>query len=790
MPKAAHKKVISPKTEVDLDSMIQIIARIGNEIALLLDLDELLETTVQRVRERLGYEQVVVSLLEDSADRFSRSIAAGPDRQVIFRYSEPDAATGPAYRAANEKKVIISNDPQPEAGEGAPAIESALHLPLIDSGSTLGVLTLGAVAPDAFSEQPRVTALQLLGAQLAAAITQACDYNQKAATEAGDHASQKINSHVAQMHHIVPQVQPLGGSIRNVFDNIVRGVVEAMDYTGAVVAVVNNKDKTLPVRALAYSHFTDRQNWNRIEQMLGVQIIGKSVSLEEHPQNLAVQSCQSGTAKFSHNLYDLFTPLVTERMAAYIQVNTRIKTCVAIPLTANNKVVGTLCAGTEKARISAADLDTLHFFAAHAAIAIQNSLYVDRVNRDLAMREAELAQLRRIERMINYSLKLEDVLKHILDGALELTNADFGQVVLVDTYAAGLVQRVTFPDILDASWFEPDGLSELIHTKPLPRLSQVSALIRNNGHTANGKGKNGRKKEPRPGSKLSVPISFEEELVGVISIGSAQTGALSDRAREMLEQIAVQAAIAIRNAYQFKTQQDIRERLANVSQVVAMGDMAGNMVHRINNWVGSIRADINYLLRFHGDKRLKEHEYIELYQEMLTNAEATLAMAENIKKPFQHLEQEAVHVNHCIARVLEDKQSALENVTLIEEFGDIPLVLATRQLELVFENLINNSLQAMEGVDNAVLHCISRLAPDGQWVEVAIRDNGPGLPGNMDPADIFKLGVSGRRSGMGYGLWWSDTFLKRWGGQIEYLEDTDHGCEFLVRLPVMEQSAS
>jgi transcriptional regulator with GAF, ATPase, and Fis domain len=310
MQTTPQEMVISQTTEYDLDTVIQIIARIGNEVALVLDLDELLERVIHSLQDRLGYDQVTIYLVDGAADDcFSLKVEGGPDNEQVSRVSEPETDSEPVWQAIRQNRVI-SNDFQSEGDgvNGNPDIRSEVLLPLRSSGKTLGVLILGSALPDTFSQQEYLTALRLLGAQLATAITQAQEYDQKAGTEADDQAKQKIYSHVAQMHHIVPQIQPLGGSIRNVFDNIVRGVVEAMDYTGAVVAVVNNKDRTLPVQALAYSNFTDRQNWNKIEQMLGVQIIGKSVSLDEDPQNLAVQSCQNGSTKFSHNLFDLFTP--------------------------------------------------------------------------------------------------------------------------------------------------------------------------------------------------------------------------------------------------------------------------------------------------------------------------------------------------------------------------------------------------------------------------------------------------------------------------------------------------
>jgi signal transduction histidine kinase len=176
---------------------------------------------------------------------------------------------------------------------------------------------------------------------------------------------------------------------------------------------------------------------------------------------------------------------------------------------------------------------------------------------------------------------------------------------------------------------------------------------------------------------------------------------------------------------------------------------------------------------------------------MLENAEATLAMAENIRKPFQSLEREPVDLNLCITCVLKEQEETLENIVVLKDLDqDLPLVLATQQLQLVFENLLNNALQAMKQCPTVkdVLRFSTRLSNDGQWVEIIVQDSGPGLSDLVNEIDIFKLGVTGREGGMGYGLWWCDTFLKRWGGDIQLLENTKNGCKFLVRLPTVSSA--
>jgi len=597
---------------------------------------------------------------------------------------------------------------------------------------------------------------------------------------------QRTRSQEFDMQNILPEIQSLVG-IREALDRIVKGVVDGLGYMGAMLSVVDNKNQTLTAQAIAFNEFIHQLNLpDKVEGVCNIQIIGSSVSLVHDKRNLGVQTCLTGETLIAQNLYDVFQPIIDAGLSHQIQTITDIKTCISIPLLLEGKVVGILCVGTKKDKISEKDLDALHFFVTNAAIAVQNSILFERVNRRLTLREAELNQLREIEKMIHSSLDLPEVLKRILDGAIKLTRAEYGHVTLVGSYASGLVQRVTYPEGCKILNGGARGITQMIMHDKRPKIVDKSGVaeLKNNRLTYLTYESHHLHSYSKMKSQMGVPILLGDELIGVIHIAGHKEGAFNKNSLNMLEQLAVQAAIAIRNAHQFKTDREMRERITNLAQVAAMGDMAGNMVHSINNWVGSIRADLNYLKRQQTLGQLNPNELSELLDDMFSNAESTLAMAENIRKPFQALTQEPIDVNECILNMLQAKEGEIENVMVITDLDDLPLVMATQQLELVFENLFNNAVQAMNGRELGILKFATHHSVDGQWVEIVVKDSGSGLPDGLNQKDIFKLGVSGRPDGLGYGLWWCDTFLKRWGGTIQLVENAKAGCRFLIRLPV------
>ena len=77
---------------------------------------------------------------------------------------------------------------------------------------------------------------------------------------------------------------------------------------------------------------------------------------------------------------------------------------------------------------------------------------------------------------------------------------------------------------------------------------------------------------------------------------------------------------------------------------------------------------------------------------------------------------------------------------------------------------------------------LSTSPSDGQWVEVAVTDTGPGIP----PAilkDIFTPFMTTKRRGTGLGLSVSRRIVEDHGGWITAENPTGQGATFRVFLP-------
>jgi two-component system sensor kinase FixL len=120
--------------------------------------------------------------------------------------------------------------------------------------------------------------------------------------------------------------------------------------------------------------------------------------------------------------------------------------------------------------------------------------------------------------------------------------------------------------------------------------------------------------------------------------------------------------------------------------------------------------------------------------------------------------------------------------------GDLPAVLVDGvQVRQVLFNLLRNAAQAFEAQPTGgEPRCVRITAvADGDMAEVAVRDNGPGLPPEV-AARLFEPFVTTKPEGMGIGLSICRSIVEAHGGVITAATDPSGGTGFRFTLPLAE----
>lgn len=115
------------------------------------------------------------------------------------------------------------------------------------------------------------------------------------------------------------------------------------------------------------------------------------------------------------------------------------------------------------------------------------------------------------------------------------------------------------------------------------------------------------------------------------------------------------------------------------------------------------------------------------------------------------------------------------------EIDTVPAVsvLADELLSSVFEVLIEN---AVVHNDAATPHVVVQATTENGTVQIGISDNGPGVPSGHEELIFGREEHSQLHHGQGMGLFFADTVVDVYGGDIWVESDDERGSTFYVRL--------
>ena len=296
------------------------------------------------------------------------------------------------------------------------------------------------------------------------------------------------------------------------------------------------------------------------------------------------------------------------------------------------------------------------------------------------------------------------------------------------------------------------------------------------------------------GPALIAPIytsgSLNNNPIGVLSVHFSQNSSRDfeqlDWDVNVLKILGHYATLAIQSATAKKDLRLAQERHTVVEAFAAIGEIASNLLHQLNNKIGSIPVRVEGIQ----DKRQSALEADAYLRTNLVEIEKSATEAIDIvRKNLFHLRP----IQFSSVDVMEAVETAISASRLPEGvrvsyqmLGMLPKVHACHQrLPLVIINLMDNASRAMKG--QGEIQITGKTWTDK--VILCVHDTGPGIP--LDIQDhIFELDYStsaaDQPGNLGFGLWWVKTLIARFGGTISVESDGYSGTTFILELPIAE----
>lgn len=291
-------------------------------------------------------------------------------------------------------------------------------------------------------------------------------------------------------------------------------------------------------------------------------------------------------------------------------------------------------------------------------------------------------------------------------------------------------------------------------------------------------------------SGLIVPLLMRDGTPrGALTLYTSEPRSFSEWDQRLLTWLANHTAIAVQDAETLDQLAQARERQTLAETFAALGDVAANLLHRVNNLVGIIPVRVQGVI----DKRpsLGEDAYVSAaLNEIEANARSAMAAAREAMAYLRPVKLQPTSVEVCCRTALERAELPEDIRVVAEGLGALPPVLAgEEQLRLVFFNLMENAADALAGLPadagrEPLIRVEGRRRGDAPLVEIQFSDNGPGVPPDRRE-NIFDLAFSTKRSPrkLGFGLWWVKTLISRLGGEIRLADSPEPGCTFVITLP-------
>lgn len=286
---------------------------------------------------------------------------------------------------------------------------------------------------------------------------------------------------------------------------------------------------------------------------------------------------------------------------------------------------------------------------------------------------------------------------------------------------------------------------------------------------------------------LYLPLGDPASAAGMFGVfepgsGEERSAPPSEWDKKVLACLANYAALAIQNESRQQALRLSQEQHWTAETFAAVGDISANLLHNMNNKVGTIPVRVQGLQDKYGYLLETDPYLANALTEIERSATGAMQIVQENLSHLRPIRMEKVEIASRVAEAVRLMQLPAGIQVEMRTLDSLPTVIAGGQsLTFVFRNIIENAVTALNGRGTILI--AGAAAPD--WVEVTVSDSGPGIPPELH-SQIFELNFSrtGAHPGkLGFGLWWVKTLMTRLGGSVTVESDGAHGATFRLRLP-------
>ncbi|MCB0750219.1 MAG: GAF domain-containing protein, partial [Ignavibacteriae bacterium] len=354
--------------------------------------------------------------------------------------------------------------------------------------------------------------------------------------------------------------------------------------------------------------------------------------------------------------------------------------------------------------------------------------------------------------LVNANVKQDDVLKNIVDVAVDLTNADRGTLYLVDKKQNEIWSKILISNEIEEIRLKiGEGLAgyvaetgEILNIKDVRADNRFQSTFDEiTGYTTK--------------NMLVFPIKDKkEDIVGVLQLLNSANGEFSDQEKMFLNAISLNVSFALENA-------SLVEQLLKTERGNSMGKMGNFIAHDLKKPILVSKRYAEHLQK--KDLPMDVKQVINLMLEQLTQVANQVAATADYTEGTTILRRQAVSLNDTLRDFALEIHSFVKTKNCKIEYSlsdDVNVYLDKKEFYQCYFNIVKNACEALPEGGNVFV--VTEKNEDR--IEISFEDRGIGIE-NSDLKHVFEpLWTKNKLNNSGLGLSISQKIIEDHEGSI------------------------
>jgi signal transduction histidine kinase len=292
------------------------------------------------------------------------------------------------------------------------------------------------------------------------------------------------------------------------------------------------------------------------------------------------------------------------------------------------------------------------------------------------------------------------------------------------------------------------------------------------------------------GSLVAVPLRAGGSILGAVVLVADSVGrAWPEPFMEQLRLLCEVIANALAAAKAGRESGRLRQELAHIGRVSALGELTGSLAHELNQPLTAILNNAEVAQHHLEGEVIDVAKLRDIVSDIVADDKRAAGVIGRLRTMLKKGKLEHVPLN--VNDVVREVTDLVRNDTILRDIpvhldlaAELPPVRGDRaQLQQVVLNMVLNGLEATSASNGLARRLVIRTSADGKNVVVAVEDSGTGI--DMEDLDrLFQPLYTTKAEGLGMGLAIARTIVGAHGGELRASNNAGGGATFAFTLPV------